>query len=262
MTGGWLATWDLSRDEQKRFLQEGLFLEMYRRFGGDTSFDVARAEEVLRRMLKEAGVEVVLEAPLEEVLVQGGYVVRLRFRGTEARQEVPTLVVDATDTAELAALAGARFTLGREDTGLDKTQMAATLVFRLEGLPWGAVFLALNHEGVFRRMGAGAWGRSAWGFGELGEGYQSGSSRFRLRGLNLARQDDGSVLVNTLLVHGVDGTNPLALAQAYGEAMAEVERVVGYLREKSPLLFGSARLAGWPQSFTSGRAATCLASTV
>lgn len=45
---------------------------MYRRFGGDTSFDVARAEEVLRRMLKEAGMEVVLEAPLEEVLVQGG----------------------------------------------------------------------------------------------------------------------------------------------------------------------------------------------
>lgn len=244
LTGGWLATWDLSRDEQKRFLQEGLFLEMYRRFGGDASFDVARAEEVLRRMLKEAGVEVVLEAPVEEVLVQGGYVVRLRFRGTETRQEVPALVVDATDTAELAALAGARFTLGREDTGLDKTQMAATLVFRLEGLPWGAVFLALNHEGVFRRTGAGAWGRSAWGFGELGEGYRSGSSRFRLRGLNLARQDDGSVLVNALLVHGVDGTNPLALAQAYGEAMAEVERVVDYLREKSPLIFGSARLAG------------------
>lgn len=34
LTGGWLATWDLSRDEKKRLLQEGLFLEMYRRFGG------------------------------------------------------------------------------------------------------------------------------------------------------------------------------------------------------------------------------------
>lgn len=242
LTGGWLATWDLSWDEKKRFLQEGLFLEMYRRFGGDASFDVRRAEGALRRMLEEAGVEVVLEAPLEEVVVQGGYVVRMRFGGREGRVEVPILVVDATDTAELAALAGARFTLGREDTGLDKGQMAATLIFRLEGLPWGAVFLALNHEGIVRKTGAGARGRSAWGFGELGEGYLPSSPRFRLRGLNLARQDDGSVLVNALLIHEVDGTNPIALRQAYAEAVAEAGRVVEYLREKSPLLFGSARL--------------------
>jgi hypothetical protein len=48
--------------------------------------------------------------------------------------------------------------------------MAATLVFRLEGVPWGAVFLALNFEGQVRRTGAGAWGRSGWGFAELVQG--------------------------------------------------------------------------------------------
>jgi hypothetical protein len=70
-------------------------------------------------------------------------------------------VVDATDTAELAFRAGAAFTLGREDTGLDGRSMAATLVFRLEGVPWGPLFLALNYEGQVRRTGPGPGGGAA-----------------------------------------------------------------------------------------------------
>ncbi len=241
LTQGWLATLDLAKDREG-LLQGGLFREFYRRIGQEASFDVGQAERALRAMLKEAGVEVALEAPLDRLEVEEGRVLALAT--PQGTYQAP-YVVDATDTAELAFRAGAAFTLGREDTGLDGRNMAATLVFRLEGVPWGPLFLALNYEGQVRRTGAGAWGRSGWGFGELVKGYTpSDPTRYALRGLNLARQDDGSLLVNALLLFGVDGTDPLALERLRAEAALEAERVVDYLRQKDPLVFGSARLAG------------------
>ncbi|WP_234553907.1 FAD-dependent oxidoreductase [Thermus caliditerrae] len=241
LTQGWLATLDLAKDKEG-LLQRGLFLDFYRRIGEEASFDVKRAEEALLAMLREAGVELRLEAPLDRVEVDGGTVVALATPG--GLFQAPYFV-DATDTAELAFRAGAGFTLGREDTGLDRRSMAATLVFRLEGVPWGAVFLALNYEGQVRRTGAGAWGRSGWGFGELVRGYvPSDPSRYALRGLNLSRQDDGSLLVNALLLFGVEGADPLSLERKRVEAALEAERVVAYLRGKDPLLFGTAHLAG------------------
>jgi hypothetical protein len=241
LTQGWLATLDLAKDREG-LLQGGLFREFYRRIGQEASFDVGQAERALRAMLKEAGVEVALEAPLDRLEVEEGRVLALAT--PQGTYQAP-YVVDATDMAELAFRAGAAFTLGREDMGLDGRSMAATLVFRLEGVPWGPLFLALNYEGQVRRTGAGAWGRSGWGFGELVKGYTpSDPTRYALRGLNLARQDDGSLLVNALLLFGVAGTDPLALERLRAEAALEAGRVVDYLRQKDPLVFGSARLAG------------------
>lgn len=239
LTQGWLATLDLAKDKEG-LLQRGLFLDFYRRIGEEASFDVKRAEEALLAMLREAGVELRLEAPLDRVEVDRGTVVDLATPG--GLFQAPYFV-DATDTAELAFRAGASFTLGREDTGLDRRSMAATLVFRLEGVPWGAVFLALNYEGQVRRTGAGAWGRSGWGFGELVRGYvPSDPSRYALRGLNLSRQDDGSLLVNALLLFGVEA-DPTNLERVRQEAALEAERVAAYLREKDPLVFSTARVS-------------------
>lgn len=241
LTRGWLATLDLAQDS-KGPLQGGLFAEFFRRLGHDPSFDVEEAEGVFRSMLAAARVELRLGEALEGVEVQRGRVQALKTPW--GRYEAPYFI-DATDTAELAYRAGASFTLGREDTGLDGRQMALTLVFRLEGVPWGAVFLALNYEGQVRRTGGGAWGRSGWGFGELTRGYTpTDPGRFALRGLNLARQNDGTLLVNALLLFGADATNPAALEEARAQAALEAERVVAYLRERDPLVFGLARLKG------------------
>ncbi|MCS6868317.1 MAG: FAD-dependent oxidoreductase [Thermus sp.] len=241
LTQGWLATLDVAKDKEG-LLQGGLFREFYRRLGQDPSFDAGRAEEVFWALLREAGVEVRLEEPLDRLEWDGP---RLTQLFTPKGGYQAPYFLDATDTAELAFRAGASFTLGREDTGLDRRSMAATLVFRLEGVPWGVVFLALNYEGQVRRTGAGAWGRSGWGFGELVRGYiPSDPGRYALRGLNLARQDDGSLLVNALLLFGLEGADPQSLERARAEAALEAERVVAFLRERDPLIFGTARLAG------------------
>lgn len=252
LTNAWLATWDLAWDAGGETLHGGLFLEIYHRLGGEASFDVHRAERELRRMLEEAGVELRLERRVRGVRMErragdGGLLLLgldLRGPGGEESLSAP-YYIDATDTAELAARAGAPFTIGRQDAGSDAAQMAATLIFRLTGVPWSSVQAAAHREGRRMRTGAGARGRSAWGFGNLAEGYQPGDpERFALRGLNLALQDDGSILVNALLIFGVDGTNPAAVRKAHEEARREAERVVEYLRRAAPDLFGGARLAG------------------
>lgn len=246
LTQGYLATLDIARDAKGQLLQGGLFAEFYRRVGKDPSFDIAVAERELRTMLVRAGVELRLGYRLRAVQGRAGRVERLSFQGPGGDLELsPPRVVDASDTAALAYAAGARFTLGRADTGLDARQMAATLGFRLEGVPWGGVFLALNGDGIFRRSGAGAWGHSGWGLAQIGDRYPpSDPGRFRLRGLNLARQDDGALLVNALLVYGVDPDDPQALARARDQASREAPRVLEHLRHSDFWLFGSARLSG------------------
>ena len=93
------------------------------------------------------------------------------------------------------------------------------------------------------RTGGGVAEGSGWGFGQLGSSYPpSDAGRYRLRGLNLARQRDGSIWVNALLAYGVDATQPNR--QPRQADLAEVERVVEYLRRANPILFGTARLAG------------------
>jgi len=78
LTQGWLATLDLAKDREG-LLQGGLFREFYRRTGQEASFDVGQAERDLGAMLKEAGVEVALEAPLDRLEVEEGRVLALSF---------------------------------------------------------------------------------------------------------------------------------------------------------------------------------------
>mgnify|MGYP001771022606 CR=1 FL=1 len=244
LTNGALATLDLGQGDRGRPFQEGLFTEFYRRIGRQPSFDVRQAEAALRKMLAELGAELWTGAKLDRLDAEGSRVNAATFvqDGKPLRLEAP-FWVDASDTAELAYAAGAQFTLGREDTGLDNAQMAAGLGFRLEGVPWWGVWLSLNREGLFERSGAGAWGSSGWGFSKIGDGYDpSDLGRYRLRGLNLARQSDGSVWVNALLVYGVDATDPQSCERLRRGAILEAQRVVRYLRRANPLFFGAARL--------------------
>ncbi len=245
-TNGALATLDLGLSTRKRPYQQGLFSEFYRRIGGHPSFDIHRAESVLKQMLAESGAELRLGISLARLQAEADQVKSATFLqdGKPITLEAP-FFIDASDNAELAYQAGAKFTIGREDTGLDKAQMAAGIGFKLEGVPWWGVWLSLNYEGVIKRTGAGAWGSSGWGFGWLGNGYSPSDPRhYRLRGLNLARQNDGSVWINALLVYGVDATVQENYDRLRQGAVGEIDKVVSYLRWADPTLFGAARLAG------------------
>lgn len=246
LTRGGLATLDNTLDDRNRPLSGGLFLPFFRALGYDPSFDVARAEAALTRMLRFSGARLRLNTRLRDVRHENGQVTALVLQsGARPFTVRARYFADATDTAQLAARAGARFTVGRADGGLDDAQMAATLVFRLRGVNWEALRGQLLTEAERPGGGAEAHGRTARGFWNVAQGYRpSDPARFFLRGLNLARQDDGSLLVNGLMLFGVDGTDPAAVRAAHADGAWEAARATAFLRAQLPTVFGQAVLAG------------------
>ena len=246
---GWLATLDDTDDLNHRSIYGGLYAQMYRALGSSRNVDVGRTEALFARLLGQAGVGVRLNTVLNpapgSVERRGGVVRAVWVRHAYGlRRLAAGQFIDASDTAELALRAGATFTVGREDGGLDRRQMAATLVLRLGGVRWHDVARSLQAAYLSHREDAGfdAWG--GYGFGLLAAGYAPSSPRFRLRGLNIARQQGGSLLVNALLIAGVDGTDRTSVARAHRQATLEARRVVAFLRRAEPQTFGRVTLLG------------------
>ncbi len=237
--------------------QRGLFERWWRLVGAHDAFDVLRAERAFERLLDEAGVEVWRGVGSVAPRLESG---RLRGLTLGARRVAVNAlqVIDASANADLAAAAGAPFDFGWERFGVDQRQ-ADTLVLNVGGVDWAAL-----------RRGIAARGRSyasmrdtvAWGhFGGVPAAYVPTREGTRLRGLNLGLQEDGSVLINALLLYGLDPLDPSSLDAGRDKGLAEGEAIVAYLREHLPG-FERARLAGAAQELYVREARHLLADCV
>ncbi len=202
---------------------QGLFERWWEGVGRRHSFDVTRAEATFLELLEAARVKVQLGSAPHEPLMDGTRVVGVRSGAENHRARQ---VIDATSEMAFVAAAGASYTVGWRSLGLD-ARMADTLVFRIDGVDWGAL-----RRGI-RARGPGYAAEDdwvAWGhFGGYPAAYQAEEDGIRLRGLNLGRQEDGSLLVNALLVYGIDPFDPVSLAEGHARAAREAPRIVAYL---------------------------------
>ncbi|MEX2536467.1 MAG: FAD-dependent oxidoreductase [Trueperaceae bacterium] len=218
-------------------LQQGLFTRWWRMVGGGHSFDVVRAEAAFATLLDEAGVTVRLGSEPISPVVEAGRVIGV---SSGAIAYPATQVIDGTADMDLAAAAGAGFTVGFASLGLEQ-RMVDTLVFRIDGVDWRRLRQGVVERG---RSYASIDDRVAWGhFGGYPAAYQPVAEGLRLRGLNLGLQDDGSVLVNALLIHGIDPFDSGSVAAGRARAEQEAPRVVAYLARELPG-FSNARYAG------------------
>jgi hypothetical protein len=140
-------------------------------------------------------------------------------------------VIDATDNGDVAALAGARYDLGRQDTGIDERTQAVTLMFSLSGVAWRAV---VNGYDAARYGAGGATPRRAWGYGKLVAGYRPLSPDVLVRDLNIGRGPGGNVTLNAIDVLNVDGLSTSDLARARAISIRETPHLLAYLRERLP----------------------------
>jgi hypothetical protein len=81
---------------------------------------------------------------------------------------------------------------------------------------------------------SGVYRGYAWGFFTLMRGYAATDPEFSAHDLNLGLLPDGSVLINGLQVHDVDGTSKESRSSAYLRAKKEVPFLVDYLRANVP----------------------------
>jgi len=236
LTDAMMDQWDLNLGRDGAPIEAGLFREIYATLGD--SFTPAAAADAFADLVEaEPRIQLITGARPIEVHVAGESertVTSVTFLSTREHRMFTVAamsVIDATDDGDVAALAGARYSVGRQDTGVDQRMQPVTLMFTLADVDWPAVVAGYN----VRRFGAGgAYDRRAWGYAKLMAAYRSHSPEVLVPDLNFGHEDGGAVTVNAIDVLGVDGRFDAELARARALAEREAPDLVAFLRARLP----------------------------
>lgn len=242
MTHGGLNTLDLNYSPQNGsvsgghlFLNKGIFQEFYDLIEG-TSFDVITAANAFAQLVNaEPNIDLYMgaaniepwldDAPNEagNAAVRG---VRMQDADGAQREIAAAVVIDATQDGDIAAAAGAPYTIGREDIGDPDAQMAVTLVFKMSGVTQGIWDSFAQHKST------GIDAMSAWGFPDAKDYPSSNPERVRMRGLNIGRQNDGTMLINAMHIFNIDPLDPASVQEALEIGRKEAPLIVDYLTKE------------------------------
>lgn len=229
MTLGKLNFIDICESRDGSILTQGLFMEFYDAVGG-TAFDVEKAKQFFYDWVSaEENATLKLNTAFVEPVMEGN-----QIRGVVVEENgqpvtyTASRLIDATVDADVAAAAGAPYTIAGEDIGEKDRHMGVTLVFELSGVDWDRVVEYLEHDDS---EGTGATEKTAWGYTREGYAYEPQDKLMRLRGFNAARQDNGNVLVNALIIFGVDAMSEESKAEGIARAQKELEFIVPYVQQ-------------------------------
>jgi hypothetical protein len=236
LTGAMLNMLDMDFAPDGRHLAQGVFLEIYQKLG--MTFDVEYAKRVFMHLVqREPLITLKLRTQPVAVVMRGRWVTGVEFEDA-ARHVTETIcaqrIVDATDDADIAAMAGVPYTIGREGSGIDRAMMSATLVFELGGVDWRGVVSAITGSTTRHIMRGGVFRGNVWGYGPIMRMYRPTQPGVAIYDLNIGQQNERSVLINGLLVFGVDGTDPASVADAIQRARAELPHLIEFLRDMAP----------------------------
>ncbi|HEX8551530.1 MAG TPA: FAD-dependent oxidoreductase [Abditibacteriaceae bacterium] len=253
----------------------GIFAEFYDQLG--LSCDIDKAERLFGAALAaEPSLRVYNRTRALSVLKEGDAVVGAVLRSAEGKDYElrARVVIDATNDASFAARAGAGYYLGRENANRDKRMQSAGLLFSVSGVDWNKVRFYVRGKRPMRageksgekvvapkarpvgndrtskpatkpqvwlRLG-GVHGNYAWERGDIVKRYKPRGGNIIPLSINFGRQSDGTVVLNTINIVGVNGLDPVSAQRAHREASAELPRFINYLRRAMPG-FEKARLA-------------------
>lgn len=238
MTLGELNFIDMCEGRDSTLLTQGIFKEFYDAVGG-SAFDITEAKNIFLTMVTdEPELTLRLNAKSPTPVMEGNTIVGITVE--EDGQPVTYTakrIIDATVDADIAAASGVPYTFAGEDIGEKDRQMGVTLVFELSGVNWNKVFMHLNWDrfkaSTLKQGSAdmGATDKMAWGYTEEGYSYEPQDDMMRLRGFNVARQDNGNVLINALIIFGVDVLDAESKANGIARGQKELEYILPYIRE-------------------------------
>jgi len=188
----------------------------------------------MKKCNKEPNLTVLLNTEITAPIMNGNTITGLEVRTRhssdkiESRSILSRCVIDATADADIAALAGVPYTDGADDYGVYGQMQAVTLVFEVSGVNWKSVGDSIRRSG---RANTGISGNSANGFVEEVADYETVDGNMRFRGPNLARQKNGNVTLNALIIYGVDPLDPDSYAEGMARGEREIPHLVKYMRE-------------------------------
>lgn len=224
---------DVPESRDGTVLVEGIFKEFSDAVGG-SGFDITTAKNTFYEMVSaEESLTLRVNSKFVEPVMEGSAVtgVKVEEEGEDVTYSAP-VVVDATPDGDVCAAAGVPYTFAGEDIGERDREMGVTLVFRLSGVDWEAVtsHVSTPQDGASTAEG-GVNGNLAWGYSKEGFAYEPKDESMRLRGFNIARQANGDVLINSLIIFDVDALDAESRAEGIERGQAELPSIVEYMNE-------------------------------
>lgn len=224
---------DVPESRDGTVLVEGIYKEFYDAVGG-SGFDVTVAKNTFYEMVQaEDNITLRVQSKFVEPVLDGHAVtgVTVEEDGERVTYTAP-VVIDATPDGDVCAAAGCDYTFAGEDIGERDREMGVTLVFRLSGVDWEKVseFVQTPEDGESTAEG-GVNGNLAWGYSTEGYAYEPEDDAMRLRGFNIARQANGDVLINALVIFDVDALDAESRAEGIARGQKELPRIVEYMNE-------------------------------
>jgi len=211
-------------------LTQGIFNEFYQSVGD--AFDIQEAKDWFWNATQnEPNLTVMLNTEIIAPVMSGITIVGLEIlaQGNSETEVVRSLaVIDSTVDGDIAAAAGAPYTWGGADYGAEWVKQGVTLVFELSGVNWNEVTDFLLNDG---NPNSGVDEKRAWGFVNEANRYSTVDENMRFRGPNIARQRNGNLLLNGLIIFDVDALDPDSLAEGMERGRNEVPHIVSFMRE-------------------------------
>ena len=258
MTYGMLNTIDMNLGTDGELLNRGVFEEFYTKLGR-TSFDVAEAKQIFQDMLDEEGDYITQLYNVKSIEVGSSKSQKNNVENASGNNEATEVTydkinyviidgekytadnyIDCTQDAEITAKAGAEYTIGWEDINEKNKSMSATLVIKMDGVDWEKMCKYIDDSGI---EGTGHSEYGAWAFGEFTKQYVPAQTHMRLKALNIGKQNDGSVLINSLQILNVNTLDKEQREAAYQKCVREAENVAKFIAANVPG-FENAYLSG------------------
>ncbi|RZT21555.1 FAD-dependent oxidoreductase [Fictibacillus sp. BK138] len=233
-TYGALNFLDVSYDKNGKWANQGVFLEWFKLTGSRIGFDLEDAETAFMKLVQEEeNLTLSLNTKMNDVVKSGNALTGIVLTDESGEQHTifAKRFIDATQDADLATAAEAPFFKGGADIGLEDRKMAVTLMLHFSNVDWDKVQQAAK-DGVFG--GGEVTSNVAWGFSDLHYDYKPVNPQTRLRGLNVVRQDDGSIYINALQVFGINGLDESDKQKAIEIAKEETKHILAYLQKEFP----------------------------
>ena len=197
------------------------------RNGPEEHIDHEEAKGVLAKLCAEAGVTVLLCAPVLDVQMDGQRVTGLTVDTPKGLRTIRAkVVVDATGDGRVATAAGAEVKIGRDSDGATQP---STLEFVVDG--------------VDESRGITAWGGTDPVKLPSGEEYRALCKRMNAAGelpenVTIVRLHrtfyPGERSVNATQINGIDPLNPIDLGRAEVELRGQIDQCVAFLRKYVP----------------------------
>jgi len=243
-TGGMMAVFWAPSDSFSGYMRDVLD-ELLRLGAAQTGAFVPFDQEVLKqihlRNVTKAGVDLLFHTWIVDAIVGDNQIKGAIVENKSGRQAILAhTVIDATADGDVAAFAGAKFRMGREDGAM----RPVSVIFRMGNVDLSKLAeYALTHpnqfiadqgmnyvkreEGKLRLVGFFDLVKAARERGELDK------ECHHLR-IESAHFDKKVVLINTVRVYGINGTNPWELTRGELEARKQMEELVAFMKRDVP----------------------------